>query len=108
LLKRENIRDNKKDIAFLLAWAKDSYAERFLALLPCTCVLQLELGHLYHTSSLLPGPLLIVSSVSLRLLYFLLCSGHSKHFQVLSFLPFPIPPLCVLPLSCDPCPIILL
>jgi hypothetical protein len=28
---RENIRDNKKDIAFLLAWDKDSYTERFLA-----------------------------------------------------------------------------
>jgi hypothetical protein len=37
---RENIRDNKKDIAFLLVWDKDSYTERFLALLPCTCVLQ--------------------------------------------------------------------
>jgi hypothetical protein len=33
---------------------KDSYIERFLALLPCTCVLQLEWVHLYQTSSLLP------------------------------------------------------
>jgi hypothetical protein len=29
---RENIGDNKKDIAFLLVWDKDSYTERFLAL----------------------------------------------------------------------------
>jgi hypothetical protein len=33
---RENIRDNQKNIAFLLVWDKDSYTERFLALLPCT------------------------------------------------------------------------
>jgi hypothetical protein len=45
---RENIRVNKKDIAFLLVWDKDSYTERFLALLPCTCVLQTELVHLYR------------------------------------------------------------
>jgi hypothetical protein len=52
---RENIRDNKKDIAFLLDW--DSYIERFLALFPCTCILQPELIHLYKTSSLLPSSL---------------------------------------------------
>jgi hypothetical protein len=52
---REDIRDNKKDIAFLLVWDKDSYTERFLALLPCTCVLSPELVHLYQTSWLLPG-----------------------------------------------------
>jgi hypothetical protein len=44
---RENMRDSKKDIAFLLAWDKDSYTERFLPLLPCTCVLQPQLFHLY-------------------------------------------------------------
>jgi hypothetical protein len=43
--------------------------ERFVALLPCTCVLQPKLVHLYQTSSLLPGHLPIVTSVSLRLLY---------------------------------------
>jgi hypothetical protein len=64
---RESIRDNKKDITLLLAWDKDSYTERFLALLPCTCVLQPTLVHLCQTSSLLPGPLPIVVSVSLRL-----------------------------------------
>jgi hypothetical protein len=37
---RENIRNNKKDIAFLLVWDKDSYTETFLALLPCICELQ--------------------------------------------------------------------
>jgi hypothetical protein len=69
---RQNIRDNKKDIAFLLVWDKDTYTERFLALLPCTCVLQPTLVHLYQTSSLLPGPPPIVASASLRLLYSLL------------------------------------
>jgi hypothetical protein len=38
-------------------------------LLPCTCVLQPELIHLYQTSSLLPGHLPILTSVILRLLY---------------------------------------
>jgi hypothetical protein len=66
---RENIRDNKKDIAFLLAWDKDSYTERFLALLPCTCVWRPKLVHLYQTSSLHPDHLPIVTSASLRLLY---------------------------------------
>jgi hypothetical protein len=53
----------------LQPWDKDSYIERFLALLPCSCVLQPELVHLYQTSSLLAGHLHIVASVSLRLLY---------------------------------------
>jgi hypothetical protein len=66
---RENIRDNKKDIAFLLVWDKDSCTESFLALLPCTCVLQPTLIHLYQTSSLFPSHLPIVTSASLRLLY---------------------------------------
>jgi hypothetical protein len=41
-VEEKNIRDNKKDRAFLLAWDRDSYTERFLALLPCTCVLNLN------------------------------------------------------------------
>jgi hypothetical protein len=85
---RENIRDNKKDIVFLLVWGKDSYAERFLVLLPCTWVLQATLIHLYQTSSLLPSPLPIVASASLRLLYSLLYGEHFNHTQVLGFLPF--------------------
>jgi hypothetical protein len=43
---RENIRDNKNN-SVLLVWDKDRYTERFLALLPCTCVLQPKLVHLY-------------------------------------------------------------
>jgi hypothetical protein len=50
----------------LLVWDKDSYTERFLALLPCTCVLQPTLVHLYQTSSLLPNPLPEVTSASLN------------------------------------------
>jgi hypothetical protein len=90
------------------SWDKDGYTERFLVLLPCTCVLQPELVHLYKTSSLLPGHLPIVVSVSLRWLYLLLYSGHVKHFQILGFIPFPVPPVHVLPLACDPCPTIFL
>jgi hypothetical protein len=67
---RENIRDIKKDIAFLLVWDKDSYTERFLALLPCTCVLQPTLVHLYQTSSLLPSSLPIVASASFKITIF--------------------------------------
>jgi hypothetical protein len=48
--------DNKKDLAFLLLWGKDSYTERLLALLPCTCVLQPTLVHVCQTSSLLLVP----------------------------------------------------
>jgi hypothetical protein len=53
---RENI-SNRKDIAFLLDWDKESCTLRFLALLPCTCVLQHELVNLYETSYLHPGHL---------------------------------------------------
>jgi hypothetical protein len=35
---RKDISNNKTDKAFLLVWDKDSYTERFLALIPCTCV----------------------------------------------------------------------
>jgi hypothetical protein len=103
---RENIGDNKKDIVFILVWDKDSYTERFLVLLPCTCELQPTLVHFYQTSSLLPGPLPIVASASLRLLYFLLYSELINHIQVLGFLPFPYSscvhsPLSVWPMSND-------
>jgi hypothetical protein len=57
-------------------------------LLPCTCALQPTLIHLCQTSSLLPSPLPIVISASLRLLYLLLCSEHINHIQVLGFFPF--------------------
>jgi hypothetical protein len=99
---RESIRDNKKDTAFLLVSDKDSYTEKFAALLPCTCVLQPKLIHLYQTSSLLPGHLPIVASISLRLLYSLFYSTHIKHFQVLGFLPFLYSSRACFPLSVWP------
>jgi hypothetical protein len=80
----------------LLVWDKDSYTKRVLALLPCTCVLQANLIHLYKTSLLLPDQLPIVTSVVLRFLYYLFSIEHIKHFQILGFLPVPIPPVCVL------------
>jgi hypothetical protein len=43
--------------------------ERFLALLPCTSVLQPDLIHFYPTSSLLPGHLPILASSILKFLY---------------------------------------
>jgi hypothetical protein len=83
---RENIRHNKKNVAFLLVWNKDSYTEKFLALLPCMCVLQPTLVHLYLTSSLLPSVLPTVASAI-------------NHIQVLGFLPFPYPSHACSPLS---------
>jgi hypothetical protein len=94
---RENINYNKKNIAFLLVEIR--YTERFLLLLPCTCVLQPELINLYQTSSLLPGYLSIATSVSLSLLYLLFYNGHIKRFQVLGFLPFPYSSCTYSPLS---------
>jgi hypothetical protein len=101
---RENTRDNKKVIVFLLVWDKDSYTERFLVLFPCTCVLKSTLVHFYQTSSLLLGHFPIVASDNLRLLYLLLNREHINHFQVLGFLPFPYfshacSPLSVWPMS---------
>jgi hypothetical protein len=92
----------------LLVWDIYSYTERFLVLLPGTCVLQHTLVHLYQTSSLLPSPLLIVGSASLRLLYSLLSSDHINHIWLLSFLPCPYSSCACSPLSFWPCSIILL
>jgi hypothetical protein len=100
----EKTRDNKKDTVFFLVWDKDSYTERFLVLLPCTCVLQPTLVHFYQNSSLLFGPLPIVASASLRLLYSLLYSEHINHIQVLGFLPFPYSSHAHSPLSVWPMP----
>jgi hypothetical protein len=89
--------DKKTNIAFLLVWDGDSYTGRFLVLLPCICLLQPRLVHLYQTSLLLPSPLSIVASTSLRLLYLFTYSE-----QVFGFLPFPYPsPVCS-PLSVWP------
>jgi hypothetical protein len=60
--------NNNRDSVFA-SWDKDSYTEWFLALLPCTSVLQPELIHLYLIFSLLPGHLPILTSVALTLLY---------------------------------------
>jgi hypothetical protein len=98
-VEEKNVKDNKENMVFLLVWGKDSYAGRFYVLFPCICVLQPILIHLYQTSSLLPNPLSIVASPSLRLLYLFLHSEHTNHIQVFSF-PFPIPPVCCLPLVC--------
>jgi hypothetical protein len=89
LCRRKNIKDNKKNMVVLLVRDKESYTERFLALLPCTCVLQLTLVLLYQTSSLFPYPFPIVALASLRLLYLLLYSEHINYIQVLGFPPFP-------------------
>jgi hypothetical protein len=85
---RENISNNMKDIAFLLVWDKNSYTERFLALLPCTCVLQPTLIHLYQTSLLLPSPLpigpiltVIISDRASLIVW------HRAYPVILSYLP---------------------
>jgi hypothetical protein len=88
----------------LLDWDKGNYTKRFLSLLPCMCILQPTLVHVYQISSLLPNPLPILASASLGLLYFLFYSEHIKHIQVLGFLPFPYSsdacsPLSVWPMS---------
>jgi hypothetical protein len=94
--RRKNIKDNKKNMAFLLVWDRELFREiPFLAYY----VFQLELVHLYQTSSLLPSPLPIMASASLRLLYLLLYSGHINHIQVLYFLPLPYSPCVQPPLS---------
>jgi hypothetical protein len=66
-----------------------------------------SLPHLF-TTLLLPDPLPIVALASLRLLYLLLYSENINHIQILSFSPFPVPPVGIVPFVCDPCPTILL
>jgi hypothetical protein len=86
----------------LLVWDEDSCTGRLLVLLPCICVFQPTLVHLYQTSSLLPSPLPIVASADLGLLYSLLYSGHINHIQVFDFLPLPCPSCARSPLSVWP------
>jgi hypothetical protein len=52
--RRKNIKDNKRNMVFLLVGDKDSYKGRFLVLFPCICVLQPQLVHFNQSSSLLP------------------------------------------------------
>jgi hypothetical protein len=49
-----------------------------------------------------------MASTNLRLFYLLLNREHISHIQVLGFLPFAYFSCDVLPLVCDPFPIILL
>jgi hypothetical protein len=65
----------------LLAWNKDIYTERFLTLVPCTCVLKPTLVHCYWSSLLYPGPLPIVVSANLSLLFLLHSRDHTIHFK---------------------------
>jgi hypothetical protein len=77
-------------------------------LFPCTCVLKPILVHLHQTSSLLPSPLPIVATASLRLLYSLQYSQHTNYIQVLGFLPFPYSSCVHSPLTHNPCLTIIL
>jgi hypothetical protein len=104
----EKTSNNKEDIEVLLVWDKDSYSERFLALLPCTCVLQPKLIHLCLTSSLLPSHLPILTSVSFKITILVHLQWTCQTLSSFEFPTFPIPPVCVLHLACDPCLIILL
>jgi hypothetical protein len=96
----ENMKDKKKNMAFLLIWNKDNYTKRFLELLPRTFVLQPVLGHLYQTSSLLPGPLPIVASVSLRLIYSLLYREDYKPYSSFRFPSLSLFLLCTVSPQC--------
>jgi hypothetical protein len=80
-----------KSMTFLLVWDKDIQIRRFLVLFPSIYVLQPKIIHLYHTSSLLPSRLPIVSSASLRFLYSFLYSGHINHIQVFAFISWLYP-----------------
>jgi hypothetical protein len=88
---RENISDNKKDIAFLIICEKDSYKERFLALLQCTYFLQTTFVISTRPLFYFLVPLPIVAFARLRLLYSLLYSEHINHISSLGFFPFPYP-----------------
>jgi hypothetical protein len=102
----KNIKDNKKNMVFLLVWDKDSYTKRFLALLPCTCVLQptlvASLPDLFTTSwspshsGLCQFKITIFSPVQWV---------HQPHSSFLVSFPFPIFLMHGLPLMCEPCPI---
>jgi hypothetical protein len=66
--RRKNIKDVKRNMAFLLALDKDCYTWNFLVLFPYMYVLQPQLAHLYKSSSLFPSPLPMVVPASLRFL----------------------------------------
>jgi hypothetical protein len=100
----EKTKEIIRKTAVLLVWDKDSYTERFLALFPCTFVLHPTLVHLCQTTSLLPGPLPILASASLRLLCLLLYRQHINNIQgfvsfLFSYSSCACYPLSVLPMS---------
>jgi hypothetical protein len=97
--RRKNIKDKKRNMAFLLVWDKGSYTRRFLVLFPCIYVLQSQLVHLYQSSSLHSSPLPMVAPTSLKFLYSLLYREHINHIQVFSFLPFSYPSCAWPPLN---------
>jgi hypothetical protein len=73
----------------LLDWDKDSYTERFLALLPCTFYITTHIGSSIPDLLTTSCPLPTMAADILRLLYSLLYSEHIKHFKVLGLLSFP-------------------
>jgi hypothetical protein len=87
---RQGISNNKKDIAFLLLWDEDNYTERFLAFLPCTCVLQPKLIHLYLTASLLPGHLPIMTSCQCKITLFGPLQWSHQTFSSFKFPSLPL------------------
>jgi hypothetical protein len=76
---RETIGDKKEDILFLLVWDKDSYTERFLVLLPCTC--ELHGSSLSDLFVIFCTPCIVVSA-SLRLL---ICSSTRSTSTTFNF-----------------------
>jgi hypothetical protein len=58
--RRKNIKDNKKNMVFLLVWDKDSYTEipSIASMLMCVTT---QTGSFYQSSSLLPSPLPIAA-----------------------------------------------
>jgi hypothetical protein len=90
----------------LLVWDKDT--ERFLVLLPCTCVLQPRLVHLYQNCLLLACPLgLCQFKITL---FAPLHWAHQPHsnFRFPSLSLFLLCVCVCLSLVCDACPRILL
>jgi hypothetical protein len=77
---------------FLLVCGKDSYTERFLVLLPCTCVLQPTLVHFYQASSLLPSLREIFNHE--KILNFMDCFSMSIK-MIIWFLSFVLLILCI-------------
>jgi hypothetical protein len=101
---KEDISNNKKDIALLLVWDKESYTERFLALVSCTSVLQPKLIHLYHTSSPLPwspsySDLCHFKITILAPLQWTHQTLSSLGFSTYAYSSFMCPPLSVWPMS---------